>query len=199
MFCTNCGGQNAQGAVFCSSCGNRFGTTSEPQEQSSYFEPAKTKKLSTGALIGIIAGSLSVVLVLVGVITSSKNSSINNSSLDDTSNADEYVPDEPVVTDWAPAGYTQYDDYLAYQFVTDNYEGDCSDCTWWFVKVTAHYDCAGGIYGELNMEDSSGTIVDWSNDTVSALYAGQEAVLEFHHYPYEEGMNGTITKLTCHP
>ncbi len=82
MFCTKCGAQNTEGAVFCVSCGNRLeaSETAAPQPQyqppamqgyqgNTYYQPqqayeprrANSRK---GLIIGLIAGGV----VLVGAI-----------------------------------------------------------------------------------------------------------------------------------
>ena len=104
----------------------------------------------------------------------------------------------PVEVDWAPAGYTQADEYLAYKFTTNQGAWPCEDCNFWKVTVIANEDCSGGVYAEMNLLDSAGTIVDWTNDTVPYLAAGQKAILKFEHYPYDSSLkSGQLTKLEC--
>lgn len=216
MICTACNTQNSATSGFCITCGTKLEAaapaTAAPATPtlpapSPFILPPK-KKLSTGAIVGIIAGAL-VILLGAGLGTSAVVTAALNSNSADTLTPDysdttdstdsgtDWV-DTPVTTDWAPSDYTQWDDYLAYKWVTDNYESDCYDCTYWFLEVIAHYDCSNGIYGEITMDDSYGNQVDWSNDSYPSLYANQTAVFEFDHYPYEADMTGTLTTLTCH-
>lgn len=108
----------------------------------------------------------------------------------------ETIPVAPV--NWAPTGYTQWDESLAYKFTTNDGSWPCEDCNFWKVTVLANQDCPGGVYAELNMLDDSDTVVDWTNDTVSYLGAGQKAILKFEHYPYDDTYKtGQVTQLEC--
>lgn len=56
MFCEKCGTQIIDGTKFCIKCGAPVSTSVNPR-----------KKLSTGAIIGIIAGVIAVVLVILAL------------------------------------------------------------------------------------------------------------------------------------
>jgi hypothetical protein len=72
----------------------------------------------------------------------------------------------------------------------DNSYGSCGT-----VMVRATTACTGGIYAEVNHLDSSGIVVGYSNDTVSALQAGQMALMQFNFT--EDGSSYQLTKLLC--
>jgi hypothetical protein len=72
----------------------------------------------------------------------------------------------------------------------DNSFGSCGT-----VMVRATTACTGGVYAEVNHLDSSGVVVGYSNDTVSALQAGQMALMHFNFT--EDGSSYQLTKLMC--
>lgn len=215
MTCSVCATANPAGSAFCISCGNRLVETAPPADTQPAAQPAPLflvppkKKLGAGAIVAIVAGALVVLLgvgiggtVAIGAAIAAKEAQTYVPDITDTDTdtdtGTDWV-DEPVVTDWAPAGFTQWDDDIAYRFATDENTSDCSDCTYWFIEVYANNDCSNGVYAAMNFEDAYETVVDWSNDTLPALYAGQTGLLEFDHYPYEDDMTGRLTDLTCHP
>jgi len=99
MYCSKCGAQNADNAVFCSACGSPMAQKEAGPVQNASFDqpenvppmqnipydgamynqqpygapyqqpyaPQPKKKLSTGALIGIIAGGVAL-LIIIGVV-----------------------------------------------------------------------------------------------------------------------------------
>lgn len=100
---------------------------------------------------------------------------------------------------WYPKGYTEYDSDLAYKWTTHKRSADCSDCIYWTMQVIANTGCLGGVYAELNIM-RNGEVVDWTNDSVPSLAAGQVAFLEFISYQDGSGSSyqGQLTSLNCH-
>jgi len=49
----------------------------------------------------------------------------------------------------------------------------------WGIRVRSTEGCSSGLYVEINIEDSAGTIIDWSNATLPALPADQIGELTF--------------------
>jgi hypothetical protein len=70
-------------------------------------------------------------------------------------------------------------------------------CSYWTMNVVSQNDCPGGVYVEVNMMDSSGTVFDWSNDTVASLAAGQVAQLQFVTYDDRDGKKAQIANVSC--
>jgi hypothetical protein len=158
-------------------------------------EVEKRKRNITTIVVAVIS-----VLVIASFAMSAGGSSSNDLSSSDSSITDETSTDDitenQVPVDWAPSGYTQWDDFLAYKWVTESHSSDCSDCTYWFIEVVSHYGCPGGVYAEINMLDGE-SVVDWSNDSIPSLGSENSALLEFVHYPYESQLQGELTNLSC--
>jgi hypothetical protein len=211
MNCKFCQSQNDADAVFCKNCGSRIvaetsaPAAQEPASQSTFFEanpyaPAPTKKkLNPVVLIAAIAAAAIVVIAVIGLASNNPMSSSDDYSSsetwDDTS-TESLVPD----TSWVPAGYTLYDDNIAYKWTTQEGSDPCSDCNFWKVKVVPHYGCSNGVYGEINMLDASETRVDWTNDSLPSLGAGETGLLVFENYPWDDSIDtGELVELNCHP
>ena len=97
---------------------------------------------------------------------------------------------------WYPDGYRAWhdDDNLAYKWVHDidcNLGDKCSH-----IRVLTAENCKS-LYAQANFLDSSGSVVDWSNDTANYLSPGSSATLEFSSYDdYVASIQ--LTELTCH-
>lgn len=97
---------------------------------------------------------------------------------------------------WYPEGYSSYSTELAYQWVAGGPDpcGSIS-CHYFTMNVTPHFGCPNGVYVEINMT-SGGVVVDWSNDTVPALAAGQTAQLQFISYQ-DNVDSGQVANMSC--
>lgn len=96
---------------------------------------------------------------------------------------------------WYPEGYSAWsgDSSLAWQWYHTNCNlGD--SC--WHVKVMTESGCSS-LYGELNIKDSSGSVIDYTNDLTGALGAYDTAILEFSTYS-DYANTGSLTELNCH-
>ena len=210
MFCSMCGAKATKTSLYCSKCGTKLEAVPEatPSASGTFFEAndagnaaadtsqdQKRKRNTITVIVAVVS-----VLLLVGFGISAGNSGSDDTSSRDSSLTDETLTDDStqdlLPVDWAPAGYSQWDDYLAYKWVTEDHTSDCSDCSYWFIEVVSHYGCPGGVYAEINMLDGD-SVVDWSNDTVPSLGSSNSALLEFVHYPYESQLQGQLTDLTC--
>jgi len=142
-----------------------------------------------------IHAAVSVVLVLgitgCGALSSSE-STYNSDSFESTESTPTPIPE----LDWAPKGFTQVDESIAYKWTMNKGKSPCYDCSYWRMTVIVNQDCSSGVYGEMNMMDKSGAVVDWTNDSVPYLGAGQKAVLTFKSY--SDPASGELTKLTCY-
>lgn len=108
-------------------------------------------------------------------------------------------PSEPAQVNWAPKGFSKFDESIAFKFTTSKGQSPCSDCNYWKVTIIANEECKDGVYAELNMLDSSGTVLNWSNDSIPFLGARQKAVLTFENYPYDSNLDsGELTDLACY-
>lgn len=199
MFCSFCGAAEKADAIFCSKCGSRIAASdhsmSASQESDSpltYSEPALKKK-SNKALIAI---PIVAVLAIVGIVFALQSNQVVEESYVP---ADSEIIEEPIIDkSWVPAGFDWHSDEFATKWVTQEGDWPCEDCNFWKLKVVPQYDCSRGVYAELNMLDYAETVVDWSNDSLPSLSAGQTGLLVFKNYPYDEGIDsGQLTQLNC--
>lgn len=97
---------------------------------------------------------------------------------------------------WVPGGYTPWrlDKSVAWKWV-NNAGNDCYSCRYWTVQVISKYGCANGIYGEINIE-RNGTVVSYTNDSLSYLSPMQTGRLSFETY-LEGSFQGSLTELNC--
>jgi hypothetical protein len=98
---------------------------------------------------------------------------------------------------WYPEGWnlSPTDDAIAWSWV-DSSTLSCSRCAIWAINVVAESGCSS-VYAELNIT-SNDVVIDWTNSSLSALASGQTGYMEFTRYPYQGGLRGKITELTCH-
>lgn len=201
MFCRFCGAQERADAIFCSKCGSRIASEAQsfdpepaPTVVASGVTPEPKKKPKTAILLATIVAVLAVIGIAIG--------SQLNQSTDVTyeSTDSSLVEEEPILDKtWVPVGYEWQNDEFAVKWVTNEGDWPCDDCNFWKLKVVPHYDCNRGVYAELNMLDYADTVVDWTNDSLPSLSAGQTGLLIFENYPYDEGIDaGQLTELTCH-
>jgi hypothetical protein len=101
---------------------------------------------------------------------------------------------------WYPEGYAeiQSGDY-AYKNISKSANIDCYECRYAIMNFISKFGCPSGLYVEVNFMDSSGTVYDWSNDTLPTLGARQKARLEFITYR-SSGGSGTwrIANINCY-
>ena len=95
---------------------------------------------------------------------------------------------------WWPEGYFSYylDDSVAWKWADRRCSGSGA-C--WHVDVISRDGC-NSLYAEISISDSSGNLVDWSNDSARGLMAGQVAELQFRSF--ESGsLSGRLVELNC--
>lgn len=98
---------------------------------------------------------------------------------------------------WYPPEYSPYLDQLAYQWVSGASPPTCgSACRYFTLNVTSQHGCYNGLYVEMNFT-SNGTVVDWSNDSIPSLQAGQIAQLQFITYDLNVD-SGQLVTMNCH-
>jgi len=96
---------------------------------------------------------------------------------------------------WYPEGFEEWsgDPSLAWKSVGGYCQlGD--SC--WRVQVYASAGCSS-LYGEMNLQDTSGNVIDYTNDRVGSLPAGSSAILEFSSYN-DYASTAYITELNCY-
>jgi hypothetical protein len=77
----------------------------------------------------------------------------------------------------------------------ENPSGDYFTC--WQMRVTTQDGCPDGLYAEINIE-SGGTVVDYSNDALGSLGAGETALLEFTDTSESGGRTGSLGQIDCY-
>jgi len=116
--------------------------------------------------------------------------------IDPVSNPEQREEDATNATAWYPEGYKSLsvNSTFAIQWVKGA-EDPCGSiaCTFSTMNIVSQSDCPGGVYVEVNFLDSSGTVIDWSNDVVAALGQGQVAQLQFSSY--ESAASGGSTQV----
>lgn len=98
---------------------------------------------------------------------------------------------------WYPESYSEWssDTNVAWKWANGL---DCELGDWcWHIKVITASGCPDGVYAELNELDSAGNVIDYSNDSIPRLDAGQTAIMEFSTYN-ENADTGQMTTITCH-
>lgn len=100
---------------------------------------------------------------------------------------------------WYPEGYSEWalDDNLAWKWSTGATYVDCYDCSYWVISVVSRDGCPGGVYAEINIE-KFGTVIDWTNDTLSYLGPGKAGRLVLTNYPSQSNLQGSLQKLNCY-
>jgi len=106
------------------------------------------------------------------------------------------LPPPPPPPPWYPADYTVRSDEIAYRWMTKgSYRCDSgSNC--WGIEVIAHYGCSG-IYAELSVMDSADRVIDYANDSIGAVRAGQHGILKPSFYSDGGSHTGRLASLTC--
>ena len=99
---------------------------------------------------------------------------------------------------WYPRGWKEVADGIAVDYI-ENHDCGYSDAYCWGYYVISREGCPSGIYVEVNITNSEGTVVDYSNDTLGSLPAGQRGQLEFQAFQEDAGTLGaTITDTSCY-
>ena len=157
----------------------------------------------------LIAGALLLlVVILVSTITNSgakssntaspsPSSSAKSSSSPSASSSSPRATSAPAAP-WYPSGYSPYKTDLAVKWVDGAAVPPAcgSGCTYWTLQIVSKYGCPGGIYAEVNILDSAGTNIGWTNDTLASLKTGQAGQLQFKTY-VKNPKSASIAKITC--
>lgn len=97
---------------------------------------------------------------------------------------------------WYPEGYSEWSDdpSLAWKWDDGGYCNLGDSC--WHAKVISQNGCSS-LYAEINIMDSSGNVIDYTNDLAGSLSPYSTAVLEFSTYN-DYASTGQLTKLNCY-
>lgn len=158
-------------------------------------KPPQKKAKSTNSFLWIFVGVIAVGCVCIlalGVLwnSGSSNSSINTGGGDTNTNGGD-------TSAWVPSGFEKWNNEIAYRFV----EGKA--CSYDIAEACAHYEfftrygCPTSLYVEVAFMNSSGTQVDWSNDTATSLSSGTKALLEFVSFE-SSATKVKVTQIVCY-
>lgn len=98
---------------------------------------------------------------------------------------------------WVPGGFNKWDGNVVWKWV--DRDVDCSECVYWHIQILSRDGCPSGVYASINISKND-EVIDWTNDSIPYLGAGQKAVLEFKKYSLSgSGSNyqGELTELNC--
>jgi len=98
---------------------------------------------------------------------------------------------------WYPRGYFELVDGLAGKWNTFTGASPCYDCSFWKLLVVSRDGCSSGVYVELNITQG-GTVVDWTNDTLSQLNQGSQGQMVFENYPFIPNARGEVSDASCY-
>jgi hypothetical protein len=156
---------------------------------------ASTLSSQLGALGGgrLVAIACGLVLLFGFVAVKSYGSAQGGTPTPDA--ATESTPSSD--SQWIPSGFQQTGDPdVAWKWSNpsscDSFADGC-----WSILLTVNRDCSM-VYGEISIKQGN-TVVDFANDTLGNLAAGQTGALDFQWYGDSTGVptTGHLTQLDC--
>lgn len=96
---------------------------------------------------------------------------------------------------WFPEDYVEAAPGIATKWVKA--PKNCYSCYQWTLEMIAKSGCYGGVYAEINILDSAGRVVDWTNDTISSLRAMEVGRLTFQDYGGSGTQSARLSELNC--
>lgn len=102
----------------------------------------------------------------------------NNAKAIDLKSSAEALTSLAASVPWYPDGYVETTPGLAWKW-SDG--GSCKFSSWgcWHMNVIAKDGCQSGLYAAINIVDTAGTVVGYTNDSLPGLAPMQKARLEF--------------------
>jgi len=97
-------------------------------------------------------------------------------------------------TPWYPDGFKEHFT-TGIAFRKSEKSLSCGSCRGVGYEVVSITDCPNSLYVEGNIFDASGVLIDWTNDSVGSLKAGQIAYIELTSYSGGERIE--ISKVSC--
>jgi hypothetical protein len=98
---------------------------------------------------------------------------------------------------WYPKGYSEYETGIAYKWLTyGQYSCTYSSSYCWGMSVISVTGC-NSLYVEINILDSAGNNIGFTNDTTSGLRAGQSAKLIFDSFE-DAADKAQVSKISCY-
>lgn len=151
---------------------------------------AQVSALGGGRLVAIACG----LVVLFGFIAVKSYDSAQGGTPASNAAA-QSTPSSDV--QWIPAGFQATGDPDVAWRWSDPAECDSLADGCWSILLTVNRDCSM-VYGEISIKQGS-TVVDYANDTLGNLAAGQTGSLDFQWYGDSTGIPATanLTELDC--
>lgn len=170
----------------------RLQTFSQIKAQPAQSKPTKKKAKSSRLLPFIL-----VTAIVFGCVCILGIASLSGGSSGDTSGGDTRDTNSGDSSAWVPSGFEKWNNEIAYRFV----EG--KTCSYSIAEACAHYEffarygCPTSLYVEVAFMNSSGTQVDWSNDTATSMSSGTKALLEFVSFE-SSATKVKVTQISCY-
>lgn len=92
---------------------------------------------------------------------------------------------------WYPEGFKAFSSEVAYKFVKSR-GCDYYDC--WNLDIVTQFSCSY-LYVEMNIYDSSGSIVGFTNDSARNIRAGE--IVKMRLDDIYDGSSGRLTEMSC--
>jgi hypothetical protein len=157
----------------------------------SFFSNLSNMEKVLVAILGLLIGCLLCIIPLRSVSNFLSESGGNDQ------------PNNPIPTQkedtssWIPSGFKKWNNEIAHLYVKGK------ACSYDTAEACAHYEvfarygCPTSLYVEVAFMDSSGTQVDWGNDTATSLSPGTKALLEFVSFE-SSATKVKITQIRCY-
>ena len=89
--------------------------------------------------------------------------------------------------------FYDWDGNVSYRWVN---RPRCDYLSCWQIRVKSEAGCPGGLYAEINIKRGN-IVLDYSNDSLGSLGAGEEALLTFH-VSEGSGRTAELTEINCY-
>lgn len=95
---------------------------------------------------------------------------------------------------WYPEGYSELLPGIAYRWVDAG--NDCYSCYQWDMDFVSQSRCES-VYAELDILDSSGRVIGWTNDTLRTVRPGEVGRLTFQKYDGSGTLSARVADFNC--
>jgi hypothetical protein len=95
---------------------------------------------------------------------------------------------------WYPEGYQELLPGIAFQWVDTR--ADCYNCYQWDADFVSERTC-NSVYAEVDILDSSGRVIGWTNDTLRSVRAGEVGRLTFQTYRGSGILTARFSEFNC--
>jgi len=154
---------------------------------------------TTGAkvFVGILAISIAIGIVSIIAGNSNGNSDTSQSSDVSTTQSTDTTVATPD-TSWIPTGFFQWpsDANVAFRWAPSGYSCNQYEDSCYKAIFISQNGCPTQFYAAINLLDSSGSVIDYSNGTLPTLLPMQKATIDF------QDINGNsksaqMSEITC--